>query len=176
VSRRALSAIALCTVALAGCGGSSSDTATFDEDGYSIVFEHPSSFEEIDDVSIASTAGAASKDTKARGLDERNLLIVSRYDLNVSVTEENVADVKAELDDVISRAADQELSGTEIEVGGLPGYEYAFDLDSRPPVTSRFIVVFDDREEYTLNCQSTEERREEVEAACQQAVDTLTKK
>ena len=162
---------------LAGCGGgSSSDTGTFDEDGYSIVFEHPSAFEDVEDISIASTAGAASKDTKARGLDERNLLLVSRYDLNVAVGKEDLSEVEAELDDVLSKAADQELSGTEIEVGGLPGYEYAFDLDSQPPVSSRFVVLFDNRTEYTLNCQSTEERRDEVEAACQQALDTLTTK
>jgi hypothetical protein len=158
----------------AGCGGSSSDNETFDEEGYSISFEHPSDFKEVEDVSIASTAGAASKDTKARGLDERNLLLVSRYDLNVAVTSENLSEVRGELDHVVSQAADQELSGTQIEVGGLPGYEYAFDLDSRPPVSSRFIVLFDDRTEYTLNCQSTAERRDEVEAACRQAVDTLT--
>ena len=160
--------------AAAGCGGDSGNgIETFDEEGFAITFEHPDSFEEIDDVTIASTAGAASKSTSARGLDDRNLILVSRYDLRATVGEENLAAVKAEVDEVVSQAADQELSGTEIEFGGLPGFEYSFDLDTEPPVRSRFVVLFDGSTEYTLNCQSTVERRDEIEPACQQALDTL---
>jgi hypothetical protein len=161
-------------VGAAGCGGGSGDgTETFDEDGFSITFEYPDSLVEIEDVSIASTAGAASKATSARGLDDQNLILVSRYDLRVTVGDENWADVKTELDQVVSQAADQELSGTEIEFGGLPGYEYSFDLDTQPPVRSRFVVLFDGNTEYTLNCQSTSERRDEIEPACQQSLDTI---
>jgi hypothetical protein len=161
-------------VATAGCGSESGDgTETFDEEGFAIAFEHPGSFSEIEDITIASTAGAASKATSARGLDDRNVILVSRYDLRVSVGEENLADVKAELDEVVSQAADQELRGTQIEFGGLPGYEYTFDLETQPPVRSRFVVLFDGSTEYTLNCQSTSEHRDEVELACQQALDTI---
>lgn len=170
-----LTVVGICILATAAaCGGEGGNgVETFDEDGFAIVFEHPSSLDEIEDVTIASTAGAASKDTSARGLDERNLILVSRYDLRISVGESNLSEVKAELDEVVSQAADQELSGTEIEVSGLPGYEYAFDLDTEPPVHSRFIVIFDGMTEYTLNCQSTSDHRDEIDAACQQAVDTL---
>jgi hypothetical protein len=161
-------------VAAAGCGGGGEEgTETFDEAEFAILFDHPSSFEELEDVSIASTAGAASKATSARGLDDRNLILVSRYDLNVEVGDENLADVRRELDAVVSQAAKQELTGTQVEFGGLPGYEYDFDLDTEPPVQSRFVVLFDGDTEYTLNCQSTSEARSDVEAACQQAVDTL---
>ncbi len=171
----ALAALAVSVAAAtAGCGGESGEgTETFEEEGFDITFEHPDSFSEIEDITIASTAGAASKATSARGLDDRNVLLVSRYDLRVSIGEENLADVKAELDGVVSQAADQELSGTPIEFGGLPGYEYNFDLETEPPVRSRFVVLFDGSTEYTLNCQSTSERRDEVEPACQQALDTL---
>ena len=170
-----LALLAIClAVAVGGCGGGDeSGSATFEDDGFAITFEHPASFEEIDDVSIASTAGAASRADAARGLDEKNLILVSRYDLNVEVDDENLDQVKAELDGVLSQAARQDLSGTQVEFGGLPGYEYAFDLDSEPPVQSRFVALFDDGTEYTINCQSTSERREEMEAACQQALDTL---
>ncbi len=173
--RTTLAALAICLVAAAGCGGGDGDTgsATFEEDDFAITFEHPASFEEIDDVSIASTAGAASRADAARGLDNQNLILVSRYDLRIAVDEENLDQVKAELDSVLTQAAKQEVSGMRVEFGGLPGYEYTFDLDTEPPVQSRFVVLFDGNTEYTLNCQSTAESQDEVEEACQQAVDTL---
>ena len=174
-SRAILIALAIClTAAAGGCGGGDeSGSETFEEDGFAITFEHPASFEEIDDVSIASTAGAASRADSARGLDEKNLILVSRYDLNVEVGEENLGQVKEELDGVLSQAARQDLSGTQVEFGGLPGYEYTFDLDSEPPVRSRFVALFDGGTEYTINCQSTSENRDEMDAACVQALDTL---
>jgi hypothetical protein len=161
---------------LAGCGGGDgegSGNETFDEPEFTLTFEYPSTFEKIDDVSIASTAGAASKATSARGLDDKNLLLVSRYNLNIEVDEDNLKDVKDELDTVVSQAAKQEVEGEETQVGGLPGYEYEFDLNTTPPVHSRFVVVFDDKTEYTLNCQSTTEHRDEVDTACALALDTL---
>jgi hypothetical protein len=171
IPRLALTALA--AIALAGCGGDGSGTATFDVDGFAIVFEHPIDLREIEDVPFASAAGSDSTATEARGLDERNLILVSRYDLDMSVTRAKLSAVKAELDEVVSRATGQDLSGTRIEIGGLPGYEYDFDLDSVPPVTSRLLVLFHHDAEYTLNCQWTAERRRDIEAACRQAVATL---
>jgi hypothetical protein len=165
--------LAFAVAAAAACGAGDHGSETFDEDGFGISFEHPVSFDEIEDVSIASTAGARSKQSAARGLDERNLILVDRYELGTAVTGSNLARVKPELDRVLSNAADQPLRGTRVEVGGLPGYEYTFDLASRPPVRSRFIVLFDGPTEYTLNCQSTVDLRADVEAACRQAVRTL---
>jgi hypothetical protein len=49
------------------------------------------------------------------------------------------------------------------------------NLEDPPEGRSRFFVLFDGRMEYTLNRQSTPEKRDEIEAACRQAVDTLTK-
>jgi hypothetical protein len=174
--RGRLLALAVCLVVVAGCGGGSDESSsneTFDEAEFAIAFEHPSSFEELEDVSIASTAGAASKATAARGVDEKNLILVSRYDLSIKVGADNLGQVKEELDSVVSQAAKQEVEGSQTEVGELPGYEYEFDLDTEPPVHSRFVVLFDGRTEYTLNCQSTTERRDEVDTACALALDTL---
>lgn len=177
ISARRIVLLCLAIVVLAaavGCGGGDdSGSETFEEDDFAITFEHPSTFSEIDDVSIASTAGAASRADSARGLDERNLILVSSYNLQVAVDEENLAQVQEELDAVLSQAAKQELSGARVEFGGLPGYEYTFDLETDPPVRSRFVALFDGMTEYTINCQSTSERRDEMDAACQQALETL---
>jgi hypothetical protein len=176
--RRAMPvALAISALAAAsGCGGGDDGAARFAEDGFSISFEHPSSFDEIEDVSIASTAGAASERTTARGLDEQNLILVSRYDLDTAVSSANVARIKPEVDAVVSQAVGRTLSGAELEIGPLPGYEYRFGLDSQPPVRSRLIVLFDGETEYTLNCQSTQDLRDEIDAACERAVATLERR
>ena len=172
-----LAALSLALIAAtAGCGGGEGDdTQTFEEEGFPFTFEYPGSFEESSDVSYSSTAGGAADDARALGLDDRNAIVVSRYELNVAVTEENVDQVKPEMDDLISGLAGRELSGKQVEIGEFPGYEYEFDLEDPPEGRSRLVVLFDGKTEYTLNCQSTPERRDELEAACRQAVDTLAR-
>ena len=170
---------ALCLVliaATAACGGGGDDgTETFEEEGFAFTFEYPSSLEETSDVSYSSTAGGAAEDARALGLDDRNAIVVSRYGLNVAVTAENADQVKPELDDLISGLAGTELSGKQVQIGGFPGFEYTFDLEDPPEGRSRFFVLFDGKIEYTLNCQSTPDKRDELQAACRQAVDTLAK-
>jgi hypothetical protein len=165
-------------LAAAGCGGGGEDEGpkTFDDEDFAITFQYPGSFEEFEDVSVASTAGAASTETRALGLNGQNVILVDRYDLRIEVTKENLADVKPEVDQVVSQAAGQELSGTETEVGGLPGFEYVFDLKDPPNARTRFLVLFHGATEYALNCQSTPHQRDEVDAACQLVMDTLEPK
>ena len=162
--------------ATAACGGGDGEgTETFEEEGFALTFEYPSSLEETSDVSYSSTAGGAAEDARALGLDDRNAIIVSRYGLNVAVTAENVDQVKPEADDLISGLAGTELSGKQVEISGFPGFEYEFDLKDPPEGRSRLFMLFDGKTEYTLNCQSTPDKRDELQAACRQAVDTLAK-
>ena len=175
--RARLAALLLALIAVtAACGGGGGDgTETFEEEGFAFTFEYPDSFEDVTDISFSSTVGGASRDNKGVGLDDRNAIVVSRYDLDIAVTAQNVTQVKPELDDVMSQAIGMDVSGKQVEIGGFPGFEYTFDLEEPPEGRSRFFALFDGKTEYTLNCQSTPQKRDELEAACQQAVDTLTK-
>lgn len=175
--RLRLAALSFALIAAStACGGGSGDgTETFEKDGFSFTFEYPGSFDETSDVSYASEAGVEARDDVAIGLDDSNAIVVSRYDLNIEVTARNLGEVKAELDNVMSQVSGKELSGKRIEIGGFPGFEYEFDLDDPPDGRSRFLVLFDGRREYTLNCQSTPDKRDELEAACRQAFDTLAR-
>ena len=175
--RARLAALSLTLIAAtAACGGGGGDgTETFEEEGFPFTFEYPGSLEDVTDVSFSSTVGGAAQDNKGVALDDDNAIVVSRYDLNVAVTAQNVEQVKAELDEVMSQASGMDVSGKQVEIGGFPGFEYTFELEEPPEGRSRFFALFDGRTEYTLNCQSTPEKRDELEAACQQAVDTLTK-
>ena len=164
------------TVLVAACGGGGGGEKTFDESGFDVTFTYPDSFNEASNITISSEAGGAAADRKGVALDKDNLLLVTKFNLNTSVTEANVARVKPEADKVMSQVSGASANGKRVTVGGLPGFEYSFDLTKPENGHSRFVMLFDGKTEYTLNCQSTPEKREEVNDACEQAIDTLESK
>ena len=164
------------TVLVTACGGDGGGEKTFDESGFDVTFTYPGSFKEAENITVSSQAGGAASDRKGVALDKDNLLLVTKFNLNTSVTEANVAKVKPEADKVMSQVSGTQVSGKRVTVGGLPGFEYEFGLTKPENGHSRFLMLFDGKTEYTLNCQSTPEKREEVNEACDQAIDTLKSK
>jgi hypothetical protein len=160
-------------VGAAGCGGGDK---SFDADGIGITFKYPSGFRSIKNVSFGQSAGASAAAQAGVSIDSVNAIIVSRYDLKVAITKNNVARVKREVDSVISKLAGKRADGREVEYGGLPGYEYAVSLTKPANGLTRLVVLFDQATEYLLNCQSTPPKRSKVEDACRQALDTLSRK
>jgi hypothetical protein len=177
----ALAVVVLVAVA-AGCGGSASSAeetssaARFDRRGFDITFEYPRDFTPDDNLRFATTAGERQSASTAIGLDRENVIVVSRYELLRPVTAENIVDVKAEVDGVITKLAGKQHSGRLIEYGGLPGYAYNVRLSAPQEGLSRVYVLFDGDVEYFLNCQSTPDVRYVLDAACRQALDTLDRK
>lgn len=167
----------LILVVLAGLGvsacGSEEDTS-FQAKGFGITFEYPEGFEESDDVTINQQQGSQAEDSRAVGLDDDNGIIVQRYKLQESISEDNLDLAKAEFDALVAQLSPDAPRGETTEVGGLPALLY-----SRVPVRSikdgesRLVVVFDGATEYLINCQSTPGKRSEVNEACDMAVETL---
>ncbi len=165
----------LALLVLVGCGGGAGDT-TFAADGIDVTFEHPATFKPIRNVTFGESAGAKPTARAGVALDRVNAIIVSRYDLRATITKTNLARFKGEVDGVISRLAGRPVSGRQVEHGGLPGYEYVIALKTPREGRSRMSVLFDGATEYLVNCQSTPEKRDTVEAACRRALDTLQTK
>ncbi len=163
-------------LAVAWGGSASGGSKTFDEKGFAITFKYPSSFETATSITFAKRAGGAAVDRKGMGLDAYNLIIVSRFQLRVSVTSANVAQVRNESDRLFSQVFGKRLHGRRIVIGGLPGYEYRGALSKPPQGRSRIEVLFDRKVEYTVSCQSTPKRRAELDRGCQQALRTLHRK
>ena len=159
-----------------GGGGDGDGQATFDETGFSITFDYPEDFKATDDVTVASQAGGSAVARKALTLDNKNLLLVTKYNLTRAVDESNVQAIKPEADNVVSQLAGEQVSGEQVEFGGLPGFEYTFALETPQGGTSRFVMLFDGKSEYTINCQWTPEKRAEIGDACEQALATLETK
>ena len=172
--RSALLLASLALFAVAGCGGGGEKT--FDVAEIGITFKYSSSFKPITNVSFGQSAGAKPAARAGVAIDKVNAIIVSRYNLRVTITKDNVAKFKGEVDNVISQLAGKRVSGRQVEHGGLPGYGYVISLKTPPDGQSRMAVLFDQATEYLINCQSTPPNRDKVEEGCRKALDTLQTK
>lgn len=161
--------------AVAGCGGDdSSADATFDDPAYPFTFSYPGDWESSDDVTLDKQLGGSGLDQRAVMLDSTNGIILERFELNIAIDEKNLDLAKKELDGLITQL-DPNATGVTGETGGYPSITY----DSVPVADgteSKLVALFDGDQEYMLNCQSTEEHRDDVAAGCQQALDTLQPK
>lgn len=157
------------------CGGGEHDK-TFGADGFGITFSYPAAFKPIASVTFGQSAGAEAVARAGIALDADNAITVSRYDLRASIMRDNLAQYKREVDAVIGRLARKPVSGRQVEYGGLPGYEYELSLTKPANGSTRMTVLFDRATEYLVNCQSTPFKRDQVEAACRKALDTLAKR
>jgi hypothetical protein len=169
---RASLAIVFALASFAACG--EDEPNRFEEEGFAISFEYPDGFELTEDVTLSEQRGSQAEESRALGLDDDNGIIVQRYRLQRSIDESTLDAAKAEFDQLVSDLASGAPEGEKTEIGGLPALRY-----SGVPVTdpadaqSRLIVLFDGSTEYLINCQSTPDKREEIDEACDMAVDTL---
>lgn len=117
-----------------GCGGDDTEESggggdsgkTFSDDRFSLTFTYPDELEEGEVAKIDESAGGGEAVARAAiGLDRQNVVLVTKYDLNVAVTADNLPAVMPELDGVVSQLAGEPVSGEVTEVGG-----------SRPPGTT----------------------------------------
>jgi hypothetical protein len=178
-----LPALLLLLAALAvGCGGDDSDEGEgggeggkrFSDDRFSITFTVPDDLKEGEVNKIEESSGGKAVARAAVGLDSDNIILVTKYNLNVAVTSANLPGVMPELDGVVSELAGSPVSGEVTEIGGLPAARYdVVALDEPAEGESRLVYLFDEAVEYQLNCQSTPEKRAELNAACDQALATL---
>ena len=176
-ARPAVLVTLLGVVLLLGCGGdSSSDTATFDDDAYPFTFDYPGDWTTSDDISISNELGGSAVDQTAVVIDDSNGIIVEHFQLEIAIDDENIDLAKGELDGLISQV-DPNASGETGETGGYPSVSYdAVPVPDPPDAESRLIALFDGDQEYLLNCQSTPDRRDEIDQGCDQAVESLQPK
>lgn len=158
-------------VGIGGCGDSGPQT--FSEDPYPFTFEYPGDFESTDDISFDSELGGSADDSKALGLDDSNAIVLQRSTLNIEINEDNVDRAKDEFDGLITQI-DPSASGETGTLAGLPSLSYdVVSVPDPPGAESRLTILFEGDQEYVINCQSTPEKKDQLDAACAQALDSL---
>jgi hypothetical protein len=158
----------------AACG--SDDPEMFDEEGFGITFEYPGDFERTTDIDVDKGVGEAT-DSVALATSEDNAIFVQRYELDRTVTPDDAEAVKAELDGVLSQLAGTEITGKRIDAGGPLAFRYEIEkLQTPENGRSTIVAVFDGDVEYFINCQSVPDGREEIDEACEEAIETLEPK
>jgi hypothetical protein len=179
-------AAAITPIGIAGCASEAdketidamvSTTTTFVRDTFPFTFEYPDGFEFTDDVNVSRTLGGGRPDESvAIAMDEDNLLLIERVTLEQEINQDNLRLAKQEGDELFQQV-DPDARGAEGEIAGFPSLTYdAVTLPTPEEGESRFIMLFEGDEQYVINCQSTPDGRDEIEQACDLAVDTLTRR
>jgi uncharacterized RDD family membrane protein YckC len=146
--------------------------------GNGVSFDYPAGWSEGTTENRAET-GDALWEVAFGPAQEKSLVTVAAYRLNMPVTAENLDAAKAEVEELIQGLAKQE-GGTvragpeEITAAGKPGlrFQVTATVDGTS-LQSTLVFIFDGTTEYYLNCQRTAERAEEIERGCEQIVRTF---
>lgn len=177
--RLAAGAAGIIAVGIAGCSGDDDESgpATFQRDTFPFTFEYPDGFEFSDDVSTSQELGGGSDESVGLAIDDHNGLFVHRYTVNTEVNQANLGLAKREFDELIQQVDPDASPGEAGELVGFPSLTYdAVTVPTPEDGESRLIVLFEGDQEYIINCQSTPDGREEVQQACDLAVETLARR
>ena len=172
----------LVIVAVAGfssCGGDSGDpnkTKTYSAHG--ITFDFPANWKRQKLESKTEKAANAQWDLEGLVLTEDDVISVQAYKLTLAITPAVFNENQQDIVDEVTRttAGHDTLSDPEVtNVAGLPAITYRVAATSTRgrDVTSQLFFIFKDEMEYFINCQATEKRQDDVDAACQKVVDSL---
>lgn len=169
--------LSLAALALTACGDdSSSDTATFEGDGYPFTFEYPGDWGTASDISVNNevSSGNASN-LKGVGPADDNGIFLATYTTSEPITDQNIDQAKAALDRLVAQA-DPSAKGTVGEVGGFPSVSFdAVPVSDPSDAETNVVALFDGTSEYFINCQWTSDHEDEVKDACDQLRSTLKK-
>jgi uncharacterized RDD family membrane protein YckC len=162
-----------------------SDEGTKNFRAHDVSFDYPGDWREGTTGRVATVGSTDELWKVAFVLDRENLVSLEAYRLSIpanpeSVYEaiENVEMVMAEIRALVGQLA-QQVGGSveaseEILVAGRPGLRFRTRWPLQgTPVKSTRVFVIDRNTAYSLNCQHTDEKAEEIERGCDQIVRTF---
>jgi hypothetical protein len=164
------------------------DLTTFTSDKYGFSFQYAPPFEEKTDTTWEAQSDASSADTVAVfdvegtqvGGQYRDAFVVNTYQLNAEITDENLDQVAAELEQTVIpqlENSSEDMQITELvstEVNGLKGFQAdaTFTVEDTP-MSSTLYFLFDGNLEFQLLTQAATERWEELQPTFEQMVNSF---
>lgn len=164
-------------------------TETLVNDQYGFSFKYAPPFEPRDDTSFAGEGGENSTtteavfDTEGSQIDGqyRDAFVVNVYPLQVEITEDNLPDAKAELENSVIPQLKQSTPGMEISsltdttLGGKPAFmaDASFEVNGQPIKTTMYFV-FDGKVEYQVLVQAAEKNWEGLQPTFDAMLQSFT--
>lgn len=148
--------------------------------GNGVEFSYPGSWTSLR-LSDSSASTGDQVWSRAFGIDGRNIVSVSAYDLDTSITDANIGarseSIREQLDSLFAQAGGGLQTGPASErLDGLPAL--SFTGTAKTPtgrtVHSRLILAFDGTTEYFVNCQYDDVAREEMLSGCRRILATFS--
>jgi hypothetical protein len=166
-------AAAACGLLLSACGGSS----TYSASNYS--FDYPHSWKTV--LAPASTPGQTGNVTRIGvGLDQTNLVVLATTGLQQPSGAQQIEQTEQSVMQALANSARQKGATVQgpgsVSLGSFQGL--GLSITGLPlagiTVDSEVIVVVHGNTEYLLNCQSTQDKTEEIGKGCRQVIDSFT--
>lgn len=164
---------------MSGCGGSDDEEKQFSTKTYPFSFTYPEGW---------TVSRSAEFTFGTSGDDERSVSValklpfdqvtISQYKLSTTLKPGENAD-QAQVDRVVRRltrrAKGSRSDGTTVEYGGLKGYQYTVEFPGQgdTTLTNRLTFLFSGDDEFLINCQSSPEMADALDAGCDQILDSL---
>jgi hypothetical protein len=148
--------------------------------GNGVAFSYPDSWRSLR-LSDSSASTGDQVWSRAFGIDGRNIVSVSAYDLGTSITDANIGarseSIREQLDSLFAQAGGALQTGPATEeLDGLPAL--SFTGTAKNPtgrtVHSRLVLAFDGTTEYFVNCQYDDDAREEMLSGCRRVLATFS--
>jgi hypothetical protein len=191
-----LAAVALpaACVVLAGCGQvsasgtnevfsvqGSKDGKTIAPDGAAFSYAIPAGFQVEHKLRVRNAADDSAYRT-AVSIARFDMVMVTEWDTRTTVTADNAGEVEQGLQAQLSSDFQAQGVGfsdwtTGLTVDGRPAVSFQMSnvprLPGSPPITIKKTIAFDGAAEVVVSCQWTATRSEQVQAGCQQVLDSM---
>lgn len=176
---RALIATALValTVALTGCGGGGDQS--FNTPTYPFSFSYPSGWTLTRGANF--TYGSSSEAVRSVSValkEPYDQVTITQYKLKKTLPK-GVNGYKPEVDRIVARlikqAKGKASDAKTVNYGGIPGYQYTVEYPGGDNLTlqNKLTFLFQGQNEFQINCQSSPDKRDELNKGCDQVLDTL---
>lgn len=168
-------ALALTT---AGCGSDDGDKA-FSTPTYPFSFEYPSGWTLSRSANFNYGSSSNAERSVSVALKEPfDQVTITQYKLRKTLPE-GINGNQPEVDRIVRRLTRQ-AKGTAsdakvVEYGGIPGYQYIVEYPGGENIVlqNRLTFLFKGRDEFQINCQSSPEKRDELNKGCDQVLGSL---
>lgn len=170
-------AAATLAVAFAGCGDGGDQS--FTTPTYPFSFDYPSGWTLTRGASFNYGSSESAVRSVSVALKEPfDQVTITQYKLKKKLPA-GVNGYQPEVDRIVARLVKQAGGSASdakvVKYGGIPGYQYVVEYPGGDNVTleNKLTFLFKEQQEFQINCQSSPDKRKELNEGCDQVLNSL---